>query len=226
MQTMLICEKWKLPLLDGKEGYFKDLKFQYLNRRCLCLEWLFKNVEKYPSVVDYFGGVGVIETIVTNMLEPVKFDIYDIEQDCINQLRNAFPTANVQYGDARKTMLFPEHYDIALVDHPYLTPTRWPDWDKEFDGIFGMEPKLVEMAVAVRKLHLNMKIYGRNLNHEVVDVPSYVMGISKKLYARYGYSVIRAASLFTSVYMLIAKQPIETPEYIHITDTSGGFRWL
>jgi hypothetical protein len=226
MKTALICEKWKLPLLEGKEGYFKDLQFQYLNRRCLCLEWLFKDAKESQTVVDYFGGVGIIETIVTNIVKPIEFDIYDIEEDCLRQLRNAFPNANVQYGDARKTMVNSKHYDLAVIDHPYLTPKRWLDWDTEFDSIFGMQPNLVEIAIAVRRLPMLMEVYGKYLNHKIVDIPSYVMGISKRLHSRYGYSVIRAASLFTSVYVLVAKGDTVTPEYIHITDTSGGFRYL
>jgi hypothetical protein len=226
MRTALLCNKWKLPLLEGEEGYFKDLKFQYLNRRCLCLEWLFQNAETGPTAVDYFGGVGILETVITNMVKPVEFDIYDIEEDCIRQLRNAFPNANVQYGDATKTMINSKHYDLALIDHPYLTPKRWPDWDTEFDGVFGMQPKLVEIAIAVRRLPLLMEVYGKILNHTITDIPSYVMGISKRLHSRYGYSIVRAASLFTSVYVLVAKEPIQIPEYRHVTETSGGFEWL
>lgn len=226
MKTALLCNKWKLPLLDGSGGYFQDLKFQYLNRRCLCLEWLFTDAEKCETAVDFFGGVGIIETIVTNMVKPVEFDIYDIDDDCLRQLKQAFPNANVEYGDATKTMVNTKHYDLAVIDHPYLTPKRWLDWDKEFDGVFAMQPKLVEIAIAVRRLPLLMEVYSRYLNHEVTDIPSYVMGISKRLHSKYGYSVIKAASLFTSVYVLVAKGEVKTPEYIHITDTDGGFQWL
>ena len=226
MRVALICGKWRLPLLEGDGGYFQDLKFQYLNRRCLCLEWLFQGFERGQTVVDYFGGVGILETVVKNMIEPSKFDIYDIDDDCIRQLRNAFPDANVKYGDARETMVKTEHYDLALVDHPYLTPKRWLDWDIEFDGVFGMQPKFVEIAVAVRRLPLLKEVYGKILDYKVVDIPSYVMGISKRLHSRYGYSVIRAASLFTSVYLIVAKNSVGVPEYIHITDTAGGFEYI
>lgn len=229
MREAIVCEKWPLKILDGAEGYYKDLKYQYLNRRSLALEWLFEGVEKGLSVVDYFGGVGALATIYVNKIEPSSLVLCDIEEDCIRQLKSAFPQADVRQLDSRDFMRESQHFDVAVVDHPYLTPTRWPDWQAEFDGVFAMKPSYVEMAWAVRRLPLLREVYSKALNREIQDPLDYAIAISIMLQNRYGYYITRAASTFTSLYVMVeplGKKRWREPIYCHVTAESGGWRWV
>ena len=212
-------------MLDGAGGFFEDLKPQFTNRRALCFQWLFQGLPQGLRAVSYFGGVGMLETVVANMLKPSEFVIYDIDKECLDQLANAFPRASVSYGDARETMGSAK-YDVALVDHPYMTATRWKEWHREFTRLFATRPSYVELTVAVRRLPLLGKVYGKELGQIVTDVESYVRAISNMTSEKYGYSVSRAAYHFASVYMLLEPKPYHEPWFLHVVASEGGFRYL
>lgn len=227
MRNALICGKWELPFIDNPgtaENQYQYVESKYLDCRAASLEWLLQGVRKGLSTVSYFGGVGMIETIVEKLLEPSEFAIFDIDEACVSQLKQAFPQHLVEQHDAMNTM-GRKYYDVHLIDHPFLTVKRWPEWQVQFDRVFNQKPLYVELAVSVRRLPLLRGVYGKILGEKLTDTPSYIIAISHKLQREYGYSVTRCAYHFASAYLLI-ESGIRAAEFYHVINPEKGFKYI
>lgn len=228
MKTAIVCEKWELPIEDGESGFFAHTKIGELSRRALCFEWLLKDIPPGKSITEYFGGIGLQSVIIQELAQPSEHTIYDIDSDCVNQLRSIFKgkAVSIDQFDAREKM--PEcNSDIAILDFPDMTANKYTKWAEPLEGLFASRPKVVEITdVGNRYLHLWLSKYSEILGYDIKTIPDYITGISKYLYNKYEYSVFRAAYKSGTSYMLLANTPPDEIDLYRVGPNKSGFRYI
>lgn len=249
LKTALICGKWKLPILEGEantlpsgaKGYY-----EYINKRpaetgrnALCIEWLLQGLPKYTTVLEPFGGVGVFATIVRNMLRPTRHQIYDIDDDCLRQLRNAFTHparrfnrgVTVAHADARY-ILRKRSARIYLLDFPFQTITLYLEWEEEWQAIFAKKPRaVIWMDGAARYMHFHKERYSARFGQVVNSQEDYARAMSRFMYERHGYSITKCAWSIGCFYFLAERTDVLKkngelwePEFYRVSSGAEGLK--
>lgn len=188
-----VCGKWPLAIAPGNTGFFAHLGNAQKN--AACFERVIEGLPTGLRVAEHFGGVGVGSTVIQNVLKPREHHIFDIEEDCLRQLRATFeglPGVTVAHGDALQIGGLVEA-DIYVLDHPYHTVRHHDEWEPMWRRIFDRSPVAVVWPdAACRRLHLHRHLYADLLKY-TNDNRAYIWSYSRWLYGRYGYSLRRAA---------------------------------
>lgn len=157
--------------------------------------------------------------VIQNVLKPVSHLIYDIDEDCVRQLKATFdgqPGIWTGYGDAKELMGHVQA-SIVVLDHPYHTVRTHDEWAEQWDLVFRNNPLAVIWPdAACRRLHLHRHLYEPMLKY-VSSNRAYIWSYSRWLYERYGYSIRRAA-WHAYTYLLVEKGP-------PIDDALVCFKW-
>lgn len=228
MPKALLCEKWELPITDGKTGFFKHTNVSELSRRAKCFEWLVQDIPFGKTVIEYFGGIGLQSVIIEETINPLFHDIYDIDEDCVEQLKIVFKDkpVTVALKDAKEAM-GATNSDIAILDFPNMTAKHYEEWDEPLGRLFRSKPKLVEITdVGNRYLHLHRPLYSEILGQTVTTIEDYISAISKFLYQKYDYSVVKAAYKSGTSYMFLGNVSPETIEFKYVGPDKSGFRYI
>lgn len=155
--SALICEKWELPLyvqIEDESSKNKSSRsyLHYIHShagmvsaKCLATEWLLSGVERGLSIIEYFGGAGVVSCIARNMIGPKKHIAIDRDERCATQLKGLLGDKCARAGDARKEILaIDEYFDIHILDFPKFTAlTATQSFSKQLFKIFSTNPRYV-----------------------------------------------------------------------------------
>lgn len=235
MRIATVCEKWQLPLLEGEivklpagdKGYY-----EYINERpketgknALCVEDLLRRLPVGLTVAEHFGGVGVFATVIEGVLKPQSHFIGDIEDNCLKQLTQAFSKTagvHVELSDARES-LGRIKADIYVLDFPFMTIKRYPEWEEQITAMFKKEPRAVLwMDGAGRYLHFHKERYGEIFGGDVDDIEDYTYGVSMYVHERHGYSITACSYQHACSYFLFEKTKPGKIVFKKFTDGEKG----
>jgi hypothetical protein len=200
MSELLVCDTWPLVVQDGEGGYYHyvNARAGEVGRNAHCIRWLLHELAlPLETVVEPFGGVGVFATVVQGALAPRTHRLYDIDPDCLRQLRQAFaatPGAWVVQADADE-VIGSMSADLYLLDFPKFTVTDHVQWRTQLDRLFERKPKaVVWMDGASFGMQWHAARYGERFGEPVTGNADYARAMSTHIYRRYGYS-LRAATV-------------------------------
>lgn len=195
MAKVMVCNKWELPLTDGKTGYFEWIKRPQAGKMALCKEAIISGI-KIPinSVTECFGGIGVSTTIIQNLVNPSRHRVYELDEDCYWQLNAAFPNCEVLLGDAIELLKQEEDTELFMLDFEYYTVNH-KQWDPLWDAIYTKQPLgVIWLDTAAHYMHLHKKLYGSILDYEIEKTSDYYDGFSRMIHKKYGYSIVKRFS--------------------------------
>lgn len=202
MSTVQICDRWELPLLDGSGGHYQYLD-SISKRNAACFLELVDGLH-IESAVEYFGGVGIFSTIIQQVLHPYRHSVFDLDADCVAQLRT-IQGLQVAQGDAHETMGTATG-DLVVCDFPVCTLRTLPEWPLE--RIVALHPRYIVVSdTALRRLGLHRELYSKLSGEPVFDLDDYVKVYSESIWKRCGYSVTRVAHHLYSYFLLEPLQP-------------------
>lgn len=202
MTTVSICNRWELPLLDGSGGHYRYLDTAS-QRNAACFLELLERLQ-VSSAVEYFGGVGIFSTIIQQVLHPLQHWAFDLDPDCVAQLRT-IQGIQVAPGDAHDTMgSIPA--ELVVCDFPVCTLRTVDEWP--WSRVVAWKPRYIVVSdTALRRLGLHRALYSRLSSEAVVSHEDYVRVYSKHMWNRYGYSVTRVAHHVYSYFLLEPVSP-------------------
>lgn len=233
MNQALICNKWKINLLNGIGGHYKWLNknAKVVGHNALCQEWLLANEGLEESrILEPFGGLGIASVVIRNLLKPSWQRVHEIDDDCLKQLKECIEPLGVEtgFGDAKKTVVDTEA-DIYIMDFASYTCHHFKNWEKQWDAIFNRKPKAVSWFDSSAKyLHLNKDLYSKELGSPINNKDDYAKAVSKFIYDRYGYSITKAAYEPTAYMVYFLGKPVP-PGKIDVfvpQKTDVGFKFL
>jgi hypothetical protein len=191
---VMVCDKWELPLTEGKTGYFEWIKRPQAGKMALCKEAIIGGI-KIPinSVTECFGGIGVSTIIIQNLLKPAYHCVFENDEDCYKQLKSAFENVDVQLGDALE-LISETQSELYMLDFEYYTVNH-TQWTPLWDAIYAKNPMgVIWLDTASHYLHLHKKLYGSILDYEVASSKDYYDGFSRMIHQKYGYSIVKRIS--------------------------------
>jgi hypothetical protein len=161
--------------------------------------------------VEYFGGVGLFSTVVREVLHPREHRAFDLDADCVAQLRT-IPGVEAAQGDAHETMGTVDA-ELVVLDFAYATIKHHMDWP--WERVVERAPRFIVFSdTALRRLGLHRALYSKLLGSPVVSHEDYCRAYSRFLWARYGYSVTRVAY---HQYSYLLLEPREHSDAIEFT---------
>jgi hypothetical protein len=208
----LVCGRWPLTLSEGKGGHFSYLHTAS-SKNAACFLHLVAGLPTGMSIVEYFGGVGQFATIIQNVLRPSGHWIFDLDDDCVAQLKT-LDGPIVTQGDAHVTMgVVPA--DLVVLDFPVYTVRVHDSWP--MDRVFSDWPRyVIHSDTALRRIGLHRKLYSDTFKTPIWNQQDYMGAYSQFMWDRHGYSVTRVAYHLYS-YVLLEQRPPAGIEYTHIT---------
>lgn len=204
MTSILLCDKWELPLRPGLGGYYEyaNGRTSEVKRNARCIEFLIGalGVLRNGIVVEPFGGVGAFATVAQGALEPVGHAVYDIDPDCLAQLAAAFggrAGMHIAYGDAQET-IGRRDSGLTILDFPFYTASRHVHWEAAWKRLLLQRDTgaVIWMDGASKYLHLHAQRYADMLGYPITAGPErfrqYAEATSRFMYQHYGYSIKQA----------------------------------
>jgi hypothetical protein len=201
-----------LPVL-GNQTRSGFIQFLWTHRRrsersAACMEFLIKDLPKGISVVEHFGGAGLIGVVIEKILQPSSHKLFDVDEDCINQLKHTFGDENAAYGDAKEIM-GTIYADLILMDIPWFNEFHAHEWPN-LPKVFELKPQFVEISdTANQRLGIHREILSKRLNYPIVNNEDYITAMSHKFYKKYGYSVRKCGYHQFSFMLLTEGGPTE-----------------
>ena len=220
--------------------HFLAARPDFVDAKCRATQWLLEILPVGLPVVEYFGGVGLVSTIIRGMLQPSSHVIYELDERCVEQLGFAYPgeDPHVIHGDARAYMGvgLPEPGGIAFLDFPHFTPLQGK-WREGFGAVFRCQPSAVVVTdTALSMLGVHKKRYTQQFGLPVEGPRTYAMGFSAWLHRTHRYAATRVAQRGrNALYMLCV--PASDPGYQEFREfpleeegalfgSGDGFKWL
>jgi len=214
MTTMVrICDRWEMPLIEGKGGHYRYLDTAS-QRNAACFLELCNHMEvpAIHSVVEYFGGVGIFSTIIQQLFQPFEHHAFDLDPDCVAQLKT-LPGIQAAVGDAHETMgSIPA--DLIVCDLPVSTLRSIDEWPWVHVAIH--KPRYIVVSdTALRRLGLHRALYSKFAGSTVHSFEDYVKVYSEYMWKHYGYSITHVAHHVYSYFLLEPRAP-ETPTMVKV----------
>lgn len=228
MQKLLVCNKWEMPLIDGNTGFYQwlnqDRHIKELGRHAECFEWVTREIPKNLGWVEHYGGVGMCSTIIQNVHQPSSHRVYEIEDDCIAQLKYLLgDKAKVSMGNSKDTM--GEIYsDVVFLDWPN-TARHYMEYSTQWAKVVALQPKYIVWTDAAGKfLHTpsNQNAYSKFFGIPVKTKEDYVQALSDFMYEKTGYSIYKCGYQHAYAIFLSKLGSPEFIEYQKFTDGSKG----
>jgi len=201
-RNIMVCGKWPLTLDEGNTGFFQHLHNAQKNAQCF--ERALQGLPTGRTVVEHYGGVGVGSTVIQHVLRPKSHVIYEIDDQCIEQLRRHIPRATVRYGNAN-TLMGEIRADILVLDHPYHTVRSHESLGRQWNAVFAQKPLAVVWPDgSARRFHLHRGLYDVALGCAVTTEREYLEAYSELLWKRWGYA-IRVAAGHSYTYLQVTE---------------------
>lgn len=158
------------------EPYWNFLKNKKrdITNEAVIMENLISKI-KANTVIEYFAGIGMNARIVDHFLSPIKHTLLDIDQTCINILKQNFKKKEIIKTDSLSYKP-KEIYDLSVLDYNKFTILH-EFLDEPFQSDY-----IILTDSAISKFHLNKKYY------DVTDVDDYAqryLDLISKKYNRY-----------------------------------------
>lgn len=236
----MVCDKWELPLLQGSANALPGTKakgyYEYANDRpletgknALCVEYLLKTLPRGNDIVaEHFGGVGVFATVIQNVLPPQNHFLFEIDDDCLAQLRSAFghiSNVSVNWGDATEN-IGTIAADIFVMDFPFMTIKRYPEWESQWHAMVDTHPRaILWMDGASRYLHFHKERYSEVFGERVETIEDYTRAMSRFMMRTHGYAITDMAWQHACSYFLAQPGKYE-PDNITFKKFSNGSKGL
>ncbi len=245
--TSTICQKWKLPfyipLVDEDQTSRNERSYMHyvsqhsdlVSAKCNATKWLLDAIQPINSkrhVREYFGGVGIMTTIIRGMFEIESHYIAERDKQCVIQLKQAFPESICEEEDAKKSLLVSHTFsDIEILDFPSSsiihTKRSGEKWTLGFTQTFSQKPNAViwtDTSVTY-PIAIHAKKYEKELGGPITSHSEYIIKYSEWLYSTYGYSICRAAyRARNAVYFLAqAGKNILEEKHFPIVGNETGF---
>lgn len=194
-------------------------------RKQECFRYLFQNAPTFSTVLELFGGVGVLYLKLEEMRKVTADTIHEtweISPGCVAELKRRLSREDhIRLTDSFSTPLpaFVGSPSLVSLDFNTFTPLR-ATRDRRFiyllDRVFSAAPTFVHVTdSAPNKLHLNAPHYTRFFGRDVSDVPSYARAASRWFLRRYGYRINRAVYHSNALYYLLhsdGRFPLNIPK--------------
>lgn len=236
MSEAVLCGKWKLPIFfesAAEEGVERGERSyihyavkhpEMVSAKCWATEWLFSDVAKPGTAVEYLAGVGVQSVILKNLVSLNRHLVLERDENCVGHLSRLGFDAHA--ADARKSMSRETDFDIKLADFPSSSvvsvDTKW----RGFRDLFTDNTKLVvwtDTAISY-PLAVHGKRYGAKFGvEEVRTKEEYIELYSKWVAEEFGFSIAKAAVRGKNAIYFAAvphSSPLTVKEF-PITDCSG-----
>ena len=211
--TTLVCDRWPLPLKQGRGGFYAYLKTASA-KNAACFLHLASDLPTGLHVVEHFGGVGQFGTIIQQAIHPRRHLIFDIDTDCVAQLKSAFaqsPNVHAGFGDAKELMGNVEA-DLVVLDFPMATIKHHSEWP--WQRVMETHPRYIIWSdTALRRLGLHRATYTKLFGSPIHSHEDYVQAYSRFMWITYGYSITREAH---HVYSYFRAEPCVMPAPIEL----------
>ena len=241
--TAMVCGQWELPLImegndipmnprEGKRARVSNRSyFHFISRRAsdlskeaICYQFLCQRLGKVESALEFFGGVGMTATIISNICDPQRHILMDHSEACCRQLAAAFPSAEVHCVDSYSKMGEATADLVCLDYNTYTIGTWYKDRNQSTQKVISQRPKAIILTdSACSKLHLNAWIYEKASGHKIDGWAEYVQAWSKITAPE--YRVTHAAKHNGASYILFQTgQPDDVkPELFECPQDVNGF---
>jgi hypothetical protein len=203
-----------MRLVAGNGGYY-----QYVNERAgevgrnaHCIRYLLGELDDdFDTVMEPFGGVGVFGTVIQGVCKPSSHKLFDIDEDCLVQLQNAFedrPGVEVAEGDAQET-IGSEPADFYMLDTPFYTALRHEQWREAWERMFALKPKaVIWMDGASFGMQWHAARYAELMSYPILNNEDYARATSFFIHTRYGYAVRAATVSRGCFYFAVTEGPV------------------
>lgn len=211
MKIAKLCEKWDLPFYADLESedstslhnrsyiHYVAEHQPLVSAKCWATDWGLTDIldpsTKYTSR-EYFAGVGVMTTIITNKFNISKSIISERDPECVFHLRKNGWTC--YHEDAKKSLLEEcNDYDLKFLDFPNSSIIHiQTTWKEGFEAAFNSKPKLVMWTdtSVTYPITIHGEKYAKRLGIESLSSKiDYIKAYSDWLYKNYNYSIKKAA---------------------------------
>ena len=244
--TSTICGKWKLPFYiplvdEDKTSKHERSYMHYVSQhsdlvaaKCNATEWLLGRILPIDCklvVREYFGGAGIMSTIIRGMFEVNSHYIGERDKHCVVQLEKAFPQAICEEADALESMTRTEYADIEILDFPSSsiihTKRLGEKWTNGFQKVLSRKPNAIiwtDTSVTY-PISIHGSRYEKEIGAPITTQSEYLMRYSEWLYNTYGYSICRAAYRARNAVYLLAQpgQHVLEEKHFPIVGNENGF---
>ena len=244
--TATICGKWKLPfyipLVDEDQTSRNERSYMHyvsqhsdlVAAKCNATEWLLGGIQSIESkrwIREYFGGAGIMSTIIRGMFEIEVHYIGERDKQCVVQLRKAFPEAMSEEADALESLSRIHYSDIEILDFPSssIIHTKRPGqkWTDGFQKVLLRKPNaLIWTDTSVTyPISIHGPKYEKEIGAPITTQSEYLMRYSEWLYNTNGYSISRAAYRARNAVYLLARpgNHVLEEKYFPIIGNENGF---
>lgn len=244
-RTAILCNKWEMPFyIDVQPEYGVDQRLrsyahfvatqpELVAAKCLATEWILGDTPPNLKLVEFFGGVGFVSVIAEALLSPNQHQIYEIDDNCIKQLRFLFHAKNGIYiskGDAKETIL-QDTADIVSLDFPNFTILDIRPggrWETQFATVFQCSPQGVLFTdTATSYFHVHKERYSKCFGRKLITIRDYILALSAYLQGQYGYGISRVAYRGRNAVYLYAEpgRHIMEENIFPVEESANGFAW-
>lgn len=247
MKSSKICNEWTLNFhISVKDEdtankhnrsyiHYVAEHMPWVAAKCWATKWALEGLnldkDKQYTCIEYFAGVGIMTTIIQNMLNISKSIVAERDENCYKQLLlNSWKAPTVAYHkDAKDFLLEPDSSDLKFLDFPNSSILQINKiWSEGFNKAFSTKPKMVMWTDT--SVTYPMAIHGAKYSKEFGGLPvtskeEYVDSMSKWLYNKFGYSIIRAAFRAKNAVYLVSipgKHKTEI-KYFPVEGNENGF---
>lgn len=151
--------------------------------------------DAFPTVQEYFGGIGAHALMVDNLFEPIRHWVNDYSPAAVEHMTRVLPQ-EIQVCQADSYDLNTSSMaELQVLDFGDLTVWK-ADKSERHSGllshVFGLKPEAVTVTdIAARYLHLQKKHYEPILGRGTCEsYEDYLQNFADYMFARFGYSLL------------------------------------
>lgn len=151
--------------------------------------------DAFPTVQEYFGGIGAHALMLENLFEPIRHWVNDYSLEAVEHMQRVLPE-EVKVCQADSYNLEASSMaELQVLDFGDLTvwkADRDPRHSALLDHVFALKPEAVTVTdIAARYLHLQKGVYEPLLGAGSCDsYETYLEAFSRQLEERYGYVLL------------------------------------
>lgn len=151
--------------------------------------------DAFPTVQEYFGGIGAHALMLENLFEPIRHWVNDYSLEAVVHMQRVLPE-EVKVCQADSYNLDASSMaDLQVLDFGDLTVWKAhhdPRHSGLLDHVFHLKPAAVTITdIAARYLHLQKGVYEPILGDGTCDTyESYLDAFADYMHARFGYVLL------------------------------------
>lgn len=188
-----------------------------------CFARLYDGEEPYQSVLETFGGTGVMCGVLRGLgllPEQARHETWDRSEACVAHLRSTYPTAVARQVDSFVEPIVGK-WDLISADFNTWTARKYcldPRYRALTGRIFNANPEAVQLTdAAIGHLHLNAPNYARVLGIPVsTAIESYLWAVAETIWRDFSYGLIRVAHHSAASYLLFKRGQVVVRPIIEI----------